>query len=441
MRVLYIHASRISYKTVEEAIENPPDPPGTGEYSNCLIVFTTIEEGDDDSVIWRASGDIVSHANRLSVNCILLYPYAHLSSSIAKPSDAYRLLRVLEEALRGVWSGVLARAPFGWYKSFDISCIGHPLSELSREFRREETVSYMGVSLEEALAKGILEEWLLSRNPWSKDLLDLSRRFDIDGLMGRTMLWELENKVIKELNLTRIVRVEKPKIVYGLWGLSNLARLCSESESSQTLLTWGYMGDSMAISNVNPASLLESINKRLVEDTVRVKLGVDGLNTGIPEGIALIYKARNGGGVPLIIEARVRGEERYCLGPIKSILLALLDSGLKDADTGVTPQIPPWTAPIQVAILPVTSREVEVASRIAKKLEGAGIRVKILAEGSLGSRIREAGMLWVPIVGVIGSREAETNTISVRMRKDPGRQEVMSIDDFIEEARRALAIQ
>lgn len=67
---------------------------------------------------------------------VLLYPYAHLSPSLASPGAAVRILRGLEAELAK--SGEVHRAPFGWYKKFTLACKGHPLSELSRTIRPGE---------------------------------------------------------------------------------------------------------------------------------------------------------------------------------------------------------------------------------------------------------------------------------------------------------------
>ncbi|MFN4046474.1 MAG: threonyl-tRNA synthetase editing domain-containing protein, partial [Acidilobaceae archaeon] len=142
LRVLLLHATRISFKTVEEAIRNPPDPPSSGDYSNCLVVFVTVEDGDGLDEAERAAGDAILQANRLGLNTILIYPYAHLSSSLAPPHEAYRVLVAMEQAIRSRWEGEVYRAPFGWYKAFELSCPGHPLAELSRQFKASLTPKY-----------------------------------------------------------------------------------------------------------------------------------------------------------------------------------------------------------------------------------------------------------------------------------------------------------
>ncbi|MEW5937226.1 MAG: threonine--tRNA ligase, partial [Candidatus Thermoplasmatota archaeon] len=71
---------------------------------------------------------------------VMIYPYAHLSPSLAPPELAVPVLKGMEEHLRSMGLEV-HRAPFGWYKSFEIRCKGHPLSELSKEIRPGGRVS------------------------------------------------------------------------------------------------------------------------------------------------------------------------------------------------------------------------------------------------------------------------------------------------------------
>jgi threonyl-tRNA synthetase len=70
-------------------------------------------------------------AEKVGAKRIMVYPYSHLSSDLAKPRIAVNLIDQLVERLRGHQGLEIHRAPFGYYKSYEISCKGHPLSELS----------------------------------------------------------------------------------------------------------------------------------------------------------------------------------------------------------------------------------------------------------------------------------------------------------------------
>jgi len=142
MRLLLIHADSMSYEVKEEALEEAEEIDEgrrSGSYENTLVVFTAVEEEDVksiDLVVDSASKEIVDVMNRVKANSVLLYPYAHLSSSLARPKEALTVLAKIEEKLkeRGVR---VSRAPFGWYKAFTLVCKGHPLSELSKTIKAE----------------------------------------------------------------------------------------------------------------------------------------------------------------------------------------------------------------------------------------------------------------------------------------------------------------
>ena len=137
MRLLLIHAEEFRYKAKEPAVEDyEKDAPMESSFKNILVVFTTVEKDDDKdpSLVDRAAAEIRSHAETLKVSSVLIYPYAHLSPDLAPPETAMRILRELQSRL--IELGLEAhRAPFGWYKEFDLRNYGHPLAELSRTIK------------------------------------------------------------------------------------------------------------------------------------------------------------------------------------------------------------------------------------------------------------------------------------------------------------------
>jgi threonyl-tRNA synthetase len=79
---------------------------------------------------------------------------------------------------------------------------------------------------------------------------------------------------------------------------------------------------------------------------------------------------------------------------------------------------PLWLAPVQVAVLPVTDRTTEYARKIGADLEAAGIRVEVDDRSEkVNFKIREAQLQKIPYMLVVGDREAEQGTVSVRHRK------------------------
>ncbi|MCX8161487.1 MAG: threonine--tRNA ligase [Candidatus Bathyarchaeota archaeon] len=138
MKLLLLHVDRFEYRvltpasTVRDDVAEDSRVFSTGE---ALVVFATVESRDEsniDSVVDEAVEAVCDVASRLSVDSIVLYPYAHLSSDLSSPTKAIEILDKFRSRLSSVGFKV-HRAPFGWYKSFSLTVKGHPLSELSRE--------------------------------------------------------------------------------------------------------------------------------------------------------------------------------------------------------------------------------------------------------------------------------------------------------------------
>ena len=138
MRILFVHADRLEYEVREPAIKEPEevDPKHRRmAVDEVLVCFTTVEtrdEADPDRIAALAAKEVEDVAAKVHAGRIVLYPYAHLSSSLAGPSISRTIVASLAARLKAVGFEVLA-SPFGWYKSFRLSAKGHPLSELSRE--------------------------------------------------------------------------------------------------------------------------------------------------------------------------------------------------------------------------------------------------------------------------------------------------------------------
>lgn len=143
MRALYIHADMMEFRAKKKTpvAEDIPEDMHDGRMDEVLVVFITVEKGDEGKstqVSAEAVNDILETAKKVNAERIMLYPYAHLSNDLGKPKESVEILKKMESMIKE--AGVeVARAPFGWYKAFDIKCKGHPLSELSRDFKGKDT--------------------------------------------------------------------------------------------------------------------------------------------------------------------------------------------------------------------------------------------------------------------------------------------------------------
>ena len=187
MKLLLIHSDYIEYEIKDKAISIPEEINIKGDrLEEALTVFTAVEKIDEKSkeeAIQDTIDEIVKTANQLKVKNIMIYPYAHLSSNLAKPKVAKEILIGLELNLKKNKFNV-KRSPFGWYKAFKISCKGHPLSELSREIIPKELKH-------KEIEREIISQWYIL-TPEGK-LID-AEKFNFTKYPELKILYEYERK-------------------------------------------------------------------------------------------------------------------------------------------------------------------------------------------------------------------------------------------------------
>lgn len=92
---------------------------------------------------------------------------------------------------------------------------------------------------------------------------------------------------------------------------------------------------------------------------------------------------------------------------------------------------PLWIAPVQVKVMSLTDRTAGKAKELADSLKKCGVRAEAdVRNEKIGFKIREAQLEKVPYMLVIGDKEAESGTVSVRARK-AGDLGQMTYDDFL----------
>lgn len=167
MRILLIHSDYLNYnvKNKTPVAEEIEDAKKQGAFDESLVVFTAVEKDDENNpqgIVKNLVKEVIKTNDQVKAENIVLYPYAHLSSSLSSPKVAVQVLNDAEEALNAEGLNV-KRVPFGWYKAFEISCKGHPLSELSRTITAEEE-----------------DEEEVEKKPSSWSILDGDKIIDID---------------------------------------------------------------------------------------------------------------------------------------------------------------------------------------------------------------------------------------------------------------------
>jgi len=99
---------------------------------------------------------------------------------------------------------------------------------------------------------------------------------------------------------------------------------------------------------------------------------------------------------------------------------------------------PTWLAPVQAKVIPITDRQQEYAEAIRIQLHEAGIRVEVDQRNEkMGLKIREAQLMKAPYMLVVGDREAEDQTLSVRNRR--GESSVMAVDAFLKQVQEEIS--
>ncbi|MGQ0765738.1 MAG: threonine--tRNA ligase [Gemmatimonadota bacterium] len=156
------------------------------------------------------------------------------------------------------------------------------------------------------------------------------------------------------------------------------------------------------------------------------QLGTIQLDYAAPERFDLTYVgADNAEHRPVVIHRAVSGSfERF---------VAILIEHYAGA-------FPVWLAPEQVRVLPISDDLATEADRVAAAMRAAGIRARLDSHNeTLNYRIRQAELMKVPYMAVIGRREAESGTVAVRARGEGKKQEIMPLTDFLDRVRGEVA--
>ena len=184
MKTLNLHVDYIEWEPLKKALKSMEDLSkkelAKKKIREALVVLMAVEKGDGAGVVGKLVKDIKEVVKQVKAKNVVLYPYAHLSKNLSSPTIAVKILESAEKKL--IKEGFkVSRAPFGYYKSFELKVKGHPLSELSREIKgNEEDVAEVGEKERKRLLREI-----------SKSKLDTSKLKENDHrIIGRKLdLW------------------------------------------------------------------------------------------------------------------------------------------------------------------------------------------------------------------------------------------------------------
>ncbi len=136
MKILALHVDHVEYEPIrpESSIYEEAERKAH-RIEDALLLLTCVEKGDDAEIAIRALRELAEQARKLGASRIVIYPYAHLSSNLAPPSEALSILRAMRDEARALGIETYS-APFGWNKRLEVSVKGHPLAEQLRSYER-----------------------------------------------------------------------------------------------------------------------------------------------------------------------------------------------------------------------------------------------------------------------------------------------------------------
>ena len=231
--------------------------------------------------------------------------------------------------------------------------------------------------------------------------------------------------------------------VYSVFGLSYEIEVSTMPEDHMgEVETWDYatdtlkaacedMGKSYVINEGDGAFYGPKLDFHLADSLGRTwQCGTIQLDMQLPERFELEYIGADGKKHrPAMIHRVVFGSIERFIGVITEHFAGAF---------------PLWLAPVQVEILPVTDRAGEYAQSIAKQLEAAGFRAEVdQRPEKLGYKIREAQQMKVPYMVIVGDKDMENNTVSIRHRagEDLGALKYKDFEKLLVDERDSKAIK
>jgi threonyl-tRNA synthetase len=559
MKILALHTDYIKFKPLKKALKKIEELSEADKeekkVDEALVILTAVEKGDEkvDLVVSKLVEQIEDISGQIKTRNIVLYPYAHLSKELSSPEVAVEVLESAEkELLRKKYS--VSRAPFGYYKEFELKVKGHPLSELSREivvesegeskeekydekkllreisksrldssklkdndhrilgqqmdlFSFSETAPGMvfwhnnGLIVKKELVKYWREEhrkagyqeietpqildkklWQISGH-WEKYKENIflteydNREFAVKPMNcpGGMLVYKNSPKSYKDfpLRVAELGVVHRQELSGVLGGLFRVIRItqddahifCTEEQLEEEIIrvieltekiykTFGMKFDHVELStrpekrigsdeiwNKTEKALENVLKKRKMKYKLNPGDGafygpkidfhmVDSqkrswqtstlqLDMAMPERFDLEYTDKDN------LKKRPIMLHRTIYGSLERFMGILIEE--------VRGRFPTWLAPIQVRILNFTDRNENFSKEVLNKLKEAIPEIRIdsdFRQTTIPAKVKEAEIMKIPYILVIGDREEKEGKLAVRMRGN-NKIETMELENFI----------
>ncbi len=562
MKFLSLHCDYIKFKPLKKALKKiealtTKEKEGK-KIEEALAIMTAVEKSDIH--IKEVVEELVTHireiADQVSAKNIVLYPYAHLSNQLASPEIAMEVLGKAEKKLKQYFKVV--KAPFGYYKEFELKVKGHPLSELSREIKvdkpKDETYDndlllkklskvkmsakkppkglksnielgrdldlYVinevvggglplftpkGTTIIRELKRFIQDEemkrgYLYTSTPimaksdlykisghwqhYRKDMFVLDVRGEPFALRPMTcpfqfVLYKRKPRSYKELpikyaEIAQLFRNEQSGELRGLtrvrqFSLADAHIICKPNQLEQEFekvldlvnyvmkklqtknlwyrfSKWNPKNKEKYIDNPKAWNASQKIMKKIL-DKLKMKyveaedeaafygpkldlqykdvygkedtLFTIQIDFALPEKFDLTYRdEKNKEQRPMVIH-------RSSIGAIERIISYLLEE--------TQGRLPTWLAPVQVKVLSFTDRNENYAKKVIEKLKKEIPSLRIdqdLRPTTVAAKVKDAELMKIPYIIVVGDKEEKENTIAVRSKgKKP--IESFKVSDFV----------
>jgi threonyl-tRNA synthetase len=154
------------------------------------------------------------------------------------------------------------------------------------------------------------------------------------------------------------------------------------------------------------------------------QLGTVQVDYNLPERFDLEYVAEDGSRQrPVMLH-------RAPFGSLERLIGILIEEYAGD--------FPLWLAPVQIRLLPVGDLQLDFTKEVAAKMVALGIRAEVDTSGDrLGKLIRNAEKDKIPVMAVVGAKEVETNSLSIRTRAS-GELGVIIVDEVVDKITEAI---
>src|SRR3989338_3041630 len=569
MRIITLHCNYKKFKPLKKALKQPEELSEEKkeeiEIKECLVVLTAVEKPDTINLVTELVKNIEEIAKQVNAKKIVLYPYAHLSSNLSSPDIAQAVLEKAEQELKKAKYEV-TKAPFGYYKEFELKCKGHPLSELSRTIgereiegketksKIQETEKYDYKQLLREISRSKLDTTKLKDND-HRILGQKLKLFSFNEVAPGMVFWHNNGLVIYNelINYLRELHkkadyqeISTPQVMDNkLWKISG-----HWEKYKENIFITNYEDRSFAVKPMNcPGAMLVYKSEqrsykelplrfaelgivhrqelsgvlaglfraiKFTQDDAHIFCNEDQIESEIKDIISMIdevykkfnftyhvelstrpekrigseatwnksekaledvlkknkikYKVNNGDGAfygPKIdfhikdsldrtwqcatIQLDFSMPERFELTYVgkdnkehRPVMVHRAIYGSLERFIGILLEhtngnLPLWLSPIQARVLSFTTRNVKKAQQVYEKLRQEGIRVdEDLDASTVNEKVRNAELLKIPYMIVIGDKEEKSNTLAVR-KKGKKPQFGIKIDKFIEDLKEKIS--